>query len=285
MSSETDLFMDEWKVFAMKMIYSCDLHGDTRKYEALKKLISSGAYDVLVIGGDLLEYTSRDVDMQIGFVQEYLANFFKSLHIPSYLIKGNTDTSAAFNLLKSLAPSNVKFLSEIPVKINGMHIFGFDLINPSPFKIKNDERRDLAGENYIFSPTLIRTDRGELELKPSDYLNDLPSIEEELLKYKGVTGSIFVCHVPPFGTKLDVAGIGNHVGSKAVYEFILRTQPLLVLCGHIHESPGISNSCFDYIGKALCVNPGNLYACEIQIEDGKVLSCEIVNMMNEYEGV
>lgn len=252
----------------MKILYTCDLHGDTSKYEALRKLISLETYDAVVIGGDLLKYTAKDVDIQIKFVHNYLAKFLKNLYLPVYLIKGNTDCSAAINTLKTSVASNVKFLNEMPERIDGMLIFGFDLINPSPFKIKNYERRDLTSENIDFSPTLIRMDNGELEIKPSDYMNCLPSIEEELIKYKHISGNIFVSHVPPFGTKLDMDNTKHHVGSKAVYEFILQKQPLLMLCGHIHESPTISNSHFDYIGKTLCINPGqneSFRACKIQI--------------------
>ncbi len=265
----------------MKIIYSCDLHGDTSKYEELKKLILLEACDAVVIGGDLLKYTAKDVDMQIEFVNNYLAKFLESVNIPVYLIKGNTDCSVAFNALKTSVTSNVKCIDETPARINGMYIFGFDLINPSPFKIKNYERRDLACENVEFSPILIRMNNGELQIKPSGYLNYLPSIEEELLKYKNISNNIFVCHVPPFGTKLDIDSTGNHVGSKAVYEFILQRQPLLMLCGHIHESPTFSNNYMDYIGKTLCVNPGqdvNLSACVIRIESDIVLDCKISNI-------
>jgi len=31
----------------------------------------------------------------------------------------------------------------------------------------------------------------------------------------------------------------DHVGSKALREFIIETQPLLTSCGHIHEALGI----------------------------------------------
>ena len=48
---------------------------------------------------------------------------------------------------------------------------------------------------------------------------------------------------------------------------------MLALHGHIHEAPEVSGSYFDWIGKALCVNPGqftkrkaNLHAVTFEIE-------------------
>jgi len=61
-------------------------------------------------------------------------------------------------------------------------------------------------------------------------------------------------HYPPYGCKVDVAWNGRHIGSKAVREFIERVRPLVVLAGHVHESPGI-----DYIGGTVVINPGPFY--------------------------
>jgi len=41
-----------------------------------------------------------------------------------------------FQITKNHSNLNVKCIDETPARINGMFIFGFDLINPSPFKIK-----------------------------------------------------------------------------------------------------------------------------------------------------
>jgi len=262
----------------MKIIYTSDLHGNIYKFEALKNFILSEKCDLVIIGGDIFEYTPRDINMQIDFAQNYLSVFLKDLNVPICLIKGNTDCSKAFGTLKSVVPENLKFLNDVPQQISEMFILGFSLVNISPFKIKNYERRDLLHDKVIFTPTLIRTDSGEIEEKPSDYLDSLPSIEEELVKYKCGTNDIFVCHAPPFGTKLDMVSHKSHVGSRAVYEFILKKQPLLMLCGHIHESAFYSNSHIDKIGKTICINPGQserLHICVIQIEKNKVMDCKI----------
>jgi Icc-related predicted phosphoesterase len=50
-------------------------------------------------------------------------------------------------------------------------------------------------------------------------------------------GCVLVSHSPPMGA-VDVSSSGQSLCSTAVREAILRQQPLLVVCGHIHASGG-----------------------------------------------
>jgi len=71
---------------------------------------------------------------------------------------------------------------------------------------------------------------------------------------KKLTGNlILLTHAPPAHTKLDyIDWLGDHVGCTSYKKFIEKHQPILALCGHIHETFGISQK----IGKTLCINPG-----------------------------
>jgi Icc-related predicted phosphoesterase len=62
--------------------------------------------------------------------------------------------------------------------------------------------------------------------------------------------TVLVSHQPPRDTACDLARAG-HVGSTAIRAAILRHQPDLVLCGHIHESAAT-----DLLGRSRIVNPG-----------------------------
>lgn len=96
--------------------------------------------------------------------------------------------------------------------------------------------------------------------------------------------AVFNFHVPPYGSTLDDAPeltkdlrpkrAGNAVvpvGSRAVRDLIEKHQPLLALCGHIHEARGSVR-----LGRTLCINPGSAYeqsrllGAVIQLERGKV---------------
>ena len=50
-------------------------------------------------------------------------------------------------------------------------------------------------------------------------------------------GAVLVTHSPPRGY-VDVAGGGEHLGSRAVLDAIHRARPPLVVCGHIHACWG-----------------------------------------------
>jgi uncharacterized protein len=66
-----------------------------------------------------------------------------------------------------------------------------------------------------------------------------------------VPNTVMVTHTPPRGI-LDRAIFRIHAGSRAVREFIESRAPRLVVCGHIHEDPGVQQ-----YHNTLVVNPGS----------------------------
>ncbi len=60
--------------------------------------------------------------------------------------------------------------------------------------------------------------------------------------------TILVAHTPPWGILDEVMG-KFHAGSKNLFEFIRCKEPRMVLCGHIHERPGVKQ-----LGKTCVVN-------------------------------
>ncbi|MCX8175709.1 MAG: metallophosphoesterase [Candidatus Bathyarchaeota archaeon] len=79
---------------------------------------------------------------------------------------------------------------------------------------------------------------------------------------------IVVTHIPPYNCKVDVTWNGNHIGDPAVRVIVERFKPKAVLCGHVHESPGV-----DYIGETVICNPGPVYKghyAEVKIKDGEI---------------
>jgi uncharacterized protein len=62
------------------------------------------------------------------------------------------------------------------------------------------------------------------------------------------TSSVLVTHYPPY-TLQDKIFIGSHGGSKALRNLVDTHKPRLVLCGHIHEDPGVTTS-----GNTIVVN-------------------------------
>lgn len=79
--------------------------------------------------------------------------------------------------------------------------------------------------------------------------------------------SILVMHPPPFGVLDRVLG-RIHSGSRNIYNIIAQKQPLLFLCGHIHEDIGQV-----VIGKTTVVN------CSLgKIGEGAIIQLEANRM-------
>jgi len=107
---------------------------------------------------------------------------------------------------------------------------------------------------------------------------------------------VYNIHPPPFDSTLDIAAKldtsfnppkpvtsgGNAVwipvGSTAVREVIEKTQPLLMLCGHIHETKNAAK-----IKRTTCINPGSEYGAGIMrgvivnLQKDKVLSYQFTS--------
>ncbi|MFC2134551.1 metallophosphoesterase [Bacteroidota bacterium] len=62
---------------------------------------------------------------------------------------------------------------------------------------------------------------------------------------------ILVVHGPPYGTKVDLLGMG-YAGNKSFTKVIKKEQPKLVICGHLHETFGKK----DKINNSIIINPG-----------------------------
>jgi Icc-related predicted phosphoesterase len=80
---------------------------------------------------------------------------------------------------------------------------------------------------------------------------DFTEAQAAVLLAKCPSRCVLVTHSPPHGV-VDVSSRGDHLGSTAVRDAIVRTQPRLVVCGHIHGSSGQTGT----IGKTPVVNAG-----------------------------
>jgi uncharacterized protein len=150
------------------------------------------------------------------------------------------------------------------VRIGAVTLLGLAFVPPTPFAIKDFERRDLAtDEPPAESPLecLIAPPEGLQTLGSfQDYLAALPSIQEELAaldaRLEDSRSTVAVIHGPPFGTACDLLHGRQHIGSRAVQEWIQRRQPRITLHGHIHESPIVSGAYVDRVGTTWVINPG-----------------------------
>lgn len=181
-------------------------------YHRAEKIIRREAADVVIIGGDLT--TAGPLPEA-----EEALDRFRSCSMRLLFVSGNMDLPAVDDLARTRGLS----IDGRGIAIGEIGFFGVSAAPLSrlhtPYEISEEEIAARAGRGYA--------DVNDCRLK------------------------IFVPHAPPLRTKLDVIRTGEHVGSSAVREFIERTGPDLVLCGHIHEARGL-----DTIGQTAIVNCG-----------------------------
>jgi hypothetical protein len=128
--------------------------------------------------------------------------------------------------------------------------------------MKDGERLDLPGDKLPANLSTAWRSQGRkvVVVNPAGHFHGEKSIAEELDTLPLPTADrklILVIHSPPWNTGLDVLFDGTHVGSRAVRSFIEKYRPLLVLHGHIHESPEVSGIWIEHLGPTVCINPGH----------------------------
>ncbi len=110
----------------------------------------------------------------------------------------------------------------------------------------------LHGKTYILGKWTLAGLGGGIQGDPGRFLLSEKEIGEMLEKLlKGRRNVILLTHLPPYGTVVDTASSGKHIGSRAVREIIEMYEPALHLCGHCHEGVGEEK-----LGKTLCINVG-----------------------------
>lgn len=240
----------------MFCLFTSDLHSRLTHYEELFNLYNKHKLDLIIIGGDLFEYT-HNKEEQLNFLKEYLKDFLNSISIQIIILPGNTDWPLSIKELEKLKLPKVQIIGRNKSTIiNEVRLMGYEYITPPPFRQKHHVKRDLKKDNIIIDTNSYTTDdKGNVIKVEKNFLNSLTSIEEDL-EGLCVSDAIWITHNPPYGGKLDIMHENIHIGSKALMRKIEDLQPKLVLSGHVHEAPNMSDNWVDKIGNSTCINPG-----------------------------
>lgn len=248
----------------LKLIYTADLHGNKEFYKRLLNKAENEKVNAIVIGGDLCgrdgSTIKEKIENQKFFLEKFLVPLFKNFKsknkkIEIYIIMGNDDFRINILILENAEKSKILHsIHKKSLKLNkNLNIAGYSFVNPTPFRLKDWEKPDF--ENGKIPQQLFFQEIRSIENENGTIEKDL----ENLKKLSKPRNTVYVIHPPPFNTKLDIITTGTHVGSKSVRKFIEKEQPFLTLHGHIHESPKMSGSYHDKIGKTICINIGSSY--------------------------
>lgn len=252
----------------MKFIYACDIHGDTNKYEKLLKTAQKEKIKYIVLGGDLFPKRGIRTIIQPEFIKDFLEDYFKKLqenNIKCILIPGNDDLEKFDTQLNELCKKypNIHNIDNKKLDIEDVSFIGLSKVLDHPFGSKNrvlieknlKMEPQLSKEIYINQNTEVIT-ISEWEKYRETNIDKMEDILANLPVADKNKKTIYVLHDPPYGIGLDVCANGLQVGSKAIAEFLEKSNSYMSLHGHIHESPRTSGLWYNKLGKTICIQPG-----------------------------
>jgi Icc-related predicted phosphoesterase len=254
----------------MKILYVTDLHGHRGAYDKILEIAWQEDVHAVINGGDMLPKGSNIFKIQKNFIK----NFFVD-HLQEYAndeimylgMLGNDD-------LRAVEDDWFKIVSDNPFvydltegcSLDGWNFIGVNVVPDYPFGLKDRTVLDSRGwkrPNQISGPCL--SDKTEpdglmsISIREAEVLfEERDTMEETLENLRKTTDPkdlIAVIHTPPRGLGLGEIR-GRDVGSKAVYDWVLKHQPHMTFHGHIHESPILSDIHTAKIGKTVCHQPG-----------------------------
>lgn len=206
----------------MKLLFLADLHFSLKQYDWV--VAHATEYDLIVIGGDLLDLSSSlDLDTQITVVEKYFSVLTKTskLAVSSGNHDGDTRNAADESVAQWLQDSRAE----------GLYVDGdsFDFLNARI--------------------TVCPWWDGELSR------NEIQSqLEREAASVRGRW--IWIHHAPPEGASTCWNG-RKFIGDEFLRKWIERFQPDMVLSGHIHDAPFCkAGSWVDRIGRTWVFNTG-----------------------------
>jgi uncharacterized protein len=238
---------------AEKYYFVSDLHGSLSRYEKLFRLIKDESPRAVFIGGDLTPSGFRGA-YPGDFIKDFLISGFtelkssmKALYPEVFIILGNDDAKQdEKKLMKAEKKGLWKYAHNRKFEFEGRNIYGYSIIPPTPFLMKDWEKYDVSAYT---DPGCISPEEGKRTEFVEPNIIRYSSIKKDLEILFGeddVSDSLILFHSPPYKTNLDRAALDGkfydsapldvHVGSIAIKEFIEDRQPLLTMHGHIHES-------------------------------------------------
>jgi len=206
----------------MRMVFVADLHYTLKQLDWL--VTNAGHYDLVIIGGDLLDLGSAlDFDVQIVVVEKYLHRIRRNT--PLLVSSGNHDGDSRNAANESFAEWLLLSRAEGLFVDGESALLGDTRVTACPWWDGPVSRAEL--ENLLAREATTRASRW-----------------------------IWSHHEPPEGARVSWSG-KEFLGDPFLREWINRFEPDLVLSGHFHNAPFYpEGSWIDRVGKTWVFNPG-----------------------------
>lgn len=294
---------------SLRFLYTTDLHGNIQKYEDVLKLALLHETKLIHLGADILPKGKGLLKKQKNFIKGYLKTFYIECQRHGITVLSFFGNDDAYNrkiyFVKSIGEYG-DLLDEVPFKRNGYTFKAYGWVPDHPYSLKNGTKLDNKNSKpekliptYIempvfgsdtnetvmvpFSPKPVDTEptgslinsAGFYEIENlKEYFKHKGTIKDDLKSIRAGRKTIMAIHSPPSHVNLDVCSGFKRVGSESVLHWIEKKQPLLVLCGHIHESYEVTGHWKTMLGWTTIIQPGqaedSTTAVLIEIEDNYV---------------
>lgn len=251
--------------------FASDLHGRIDRYRKLFDQIRTERPAALLLGGDLLPSgltpAHASDSSHPDFVGDFLARELEALrsdlggHYPRvFVILGNDDARIEEEAVLEVERRALwEYAHNRRIEWGGFVVYGYAIVPPTPFLLKDWERYDVS---RFVDPGCVSPEEGWKTVPvpaPEVQYATMSADLAALAKDDDLAWAIFLFHAPPYQSLLDRAALDGgmvdhvpldvHVGSIAVRRFLEARQPLVSLHGHVHESPRLTGSWRDRIGR------------------------------------
>lgn len=243
----------------MKHLFTADLHGNIKKYQALFQTVENEKPDGVFIGGDLLPNTYAQSERIEEFLEDHVFNRIQKIrsktnkNIRLFIILGNDDPRSYEDIFINADKEDIIDYVHFKTKpYQDLFVTGYSYVPPTPFQLKDWERYDVS--RYV-DPGGVSPEEGRRTIDSNPDEVRFATIKEDLeklIKNAPPKKTIFLFHSPPYKSNLDRAALDGkmidsapldvHVGSIAIQRFIQKYQPLVTLHGHIHETVRLTGS-------------------------------------------
>lgn len=255
----------------MKILAIGDPHGELEKV----KKIPIKNIDLILLTGDLgsaslmrkmafenIERAKQNLPKKKFTSKEEKEAFMEAYDSTMNIVKYLAKIALVYTIFGNVESSNFdtkKLTKKIKLKLP---LLENDLNKIKNVKVINNQLIEfggirIGGLDYFIDPCWVK------EFKPAEYkkrmlnaVKDSKNVKKVLRTFSKL--NILVCHQPPYGVLDAVTSkyapkhwIGKHAGSKIVLDFVKKSKPKYVCCGHIHEGEGEA-----LIGKTKVYNLG-----------------------------
>lgn len=254
-------------------LFASDLHGHLERYDKLFAVLAERRPRAVLLGGDLLPSIAVEMagGVQGDFIRDHLAAKFTELrqrlgdaYPRVLLILGNDDPRSHEHDVREIEATGLwQYVHGRRVEVDGIPVYGYTHVPPTPFQFKDWERYDVS--RYV-DPGSVSPEEGHRTVPISKRDARWRTIKEDLEQLAGdddLTHAVFLFHSPPYQTALDRAALDGltvdhvpmdvHVGSIAIQRFIRKRRPAVTLHGHIHESARLTGRWMEAMGHTVAM--------------------------------